>query len=234
MLSVVIPTFNEGDYLGRTLDALAPQLGPGDEVIVVDSHSTDATVSIAEARGAWVLSMPRLGIGAAKARGVDASRSPVVAFLDADGTPARDWVARIRDHFADPGRQAVAGLGLYESDRAVRRVGYNLFACAVWCLGASGYALFDVPWLPVNNCAFRKDAVVACGGFRSVVCEDLDFAMRARGLAGVVYDPALRVRLSDRRFRSRSFLGQVLAWAHADLRVFLGRPLGTVGYGAPR
>ena len=230
----MIPTYNEAGYLGPTLDALAPQLREGDDVIVVDSFSTDATPRIAEAHGARVLQMPRHGIGAAKALGMDTARAPVVGFLDADAVPAADWVARIKGHFAEPGVLAVAGLGLYGSDRVARRATYNVFASGVWSLGAAGYAFLHVPWLPVNNCAFRKEVVADRGGFRSVVCEDVDFAMRARGLPGVVYDPALRVTLSDRRFRSRSFLGQVLAWAHADLRIVLGRPFATDAYGAPR
>jgi len=234
VLSVVIPTYNEAGYLGAALEALAPQLRTEDDVIVVDSFSTDATVRIAEVHGARVLQMPRHGIGAAKALGMDASRAPVVGFLDADAVPARDWVARIKGHFAGPEVLAVAGLALYGSDGAARRATYNVFASGVWSLGAAGYAILRVPWLPVNNCAFRKEVVADRGGFRSVVCEDVDFAMRARGLPGVVYDPGLRVTLSDRRFQSRSFLGQVLAWAHADLRVFLGRPFPTDGYGAPR
>lgn len=234
MVSVVIPTYNEEAYLQETLAALRPQLGPGDEAIVVDSYSRDATVAIAESHGARVVQTPRAGIGAAKSVGIRESRSPVVAFLDADGVPDPDWVDRIRAHFERPDVLAVAGLGLYRSPDPRRQGAYNAFARTVWWLGVAGYAAFQTPWLPVNNCAFRKEAIAAKGAFRSVVCEDLDFAMRARGLPGVRYDLGLRVHLSDRRFRSNSFAKQVAAWAHADLRILLGRPLGTDGYGAPR
>lgn len=232
--SVVIPTFNEGDYLGETLDALVPQLGPGDEIVVVDSYSRDATPSIAGAHGARVVQAPREGIGAAKSVGIRSSASPVVAFLDADGIPEGDWLSRIRTHFESPDVLAVAGLGLYRSADPRRRRAYNAFSRGVWWLGTLGYAAFQLPWLPVNNCAFRKEVVTSRGAFRSVVCEDLDFAVRARGLDGVVYDPKLRVHLSDRRFRSRSFLRQVAEWALADLRILFGRPLGTDDYGSPR
>ncbi len=234
MLSVVIPTYNEEAYLSETLDALVPQLGPGDEVVVVDSFSRDETARIAEAHGARVTQTPREGIGAAKGFGVREARSPIVAFLDADSVPAPDWIARIRDRFRPPRTQAVVGLGLYRSPSRPRRWAYNAFARSVWSLGAAGYATLQLPWLPVNNCAFRKEAVLGRGGYRSVVCEDLEFAVRARGLPGVVYDPTIRVFLSDRRFRSESFVRQVVAWAHADVRVLVGRPLAARDYGAPR
>ena len=234
MVSVVIPTYNEEGYLGETLAALAPQLTTGDEAVVVDSHSTDRTVPIAESYGARVVQAAREGIGAAKSVGIRESHSPVIAFLDADGVPAADWLTRIRAHFEDSDVLAVAGLGLYRTQDPRRRRAYNAFARGVWWLGVTGYTAFRMPWLPVNNCAFRKDAIAAKGAFRSVVCEDLDFAVRARGLPGVRYDPHLRVHLSDRRFRSRSFARQVAEWARADLRILLGRPLGTQGYGDPR
>ncbi len=234
MVSVVIPTYNEEAYLAETLEALLPQLGTDDEVVVVDSHSLDGTVPVAESCGARVVDAPREGIGAAKSLGIRESRSSEIAFLDADGVPAADWLVRIRAHFEDPGVVAVGGLGLYRSGDPRQRRAYNAFARGVWWLGVTGYAAFRMPWLPVNNCAFRKEAIAGKGAFRSVVCEDLDFAVRARGLPGVRYDPRLRVYLSDRRFRSRSFARQVGEWARADVRILLGRPLDTRGYGNPR
>lgn len=233
MLSVVIPAYNEEAYLGETLAALTAQLRPEDEVIVVDSDSADGTVRIAESHGGRVMQTPREGIGPAKMAGVVAARMPIVAFLDADGVPAADWVRRIRAHFVRPDVQAVAGLGLYGGAGGGGRAAYDAFARAVWWMGVVGYRAFAIPWLPVNNAAVRRETLVARGGYRPVVCEDLDFGIRARGMPGVVYDPSLRVHLSDRRFRSGSFLRQIGRWAQADIRVILGRPLAASEYGAP-
>ena len=51
-VSVLIPTRNEEENLPR---CLAPVAGWADEIVVVDSQSTDETVEIAEAHGAHVL-----------------------------------------------------------------------------------------------------------------------------------------------------------------------------------
>ncbi len=51
-LSVVIIAFNEEENIGRCIDSV---LGVGDEIVVVDSFSTDKTLAIAAARGAHVL-----------------------------------------------------------------------------------------------------------------------------------------------------------------------------------
>jgi glycosyltransferase involved in cell wall biosynthesis len=62
LISVVIPAYNEEQYLGRCLAALARQTCPADrfEVILVDNGSTDATAEIARRyRGATQGGGPR-------------------------------------------------------------------------------------------------------------------------------------------------------------------------------
>jgi len=54
-LTVVIPTFNEAEDLPRTLDSLK---GLADEILVVDSGSTDQTVALAKKAGARVVHHP--------------------------------------------------------------------------------------------------------------------------------------------------------------------------------
>ena len=82
-VSVIIPTYNEAQAIGRVLADL-----PGDlvtEIIVVDSNSTDGTREIAAKMGARVLQEPRRGYGRACLTGLAAVQSPdVVVFLDGD------------------------------------------------------------------------------------------------------------------------------------------------------
>ena len=48
-LSVCIPTFNFGPYIGATLESILPQVRDGVEVIVLDGGSTDNTASVVQA-----------------------------------------------------------------------------------------------------------------------------------------------------------------------------------------
>ena len=48
-VSAVIRAYNEGQHIGRLLTGLEQQTRKPDEIIVVDSGSTDDTVAIAEA-----------------------------------------------------------------------------------------------------------------------------------------------------------------------------------------
>ena len=82
-VSVVIPTHNEAQSIGRVLADLPADIVT--EVLVVDSNSTDGTSEIATKMGARVLDEPRRGYGRACLTGLANANSPnVVVFLDGD------------------------------------------------------------------------------------------------------------------------------------------------------
>jgi glycosyltransferase involved in cell wall biosynthesis len=82
-VSVIIPTHNEAQAIGRVLADIPSDLVS--EVIVVDSNSNDGTPEIAAGMGARVLQEPRRGYGRACLTGLAAANSPeVVVFLDGD------------------------------------------------------------------------------------------------------------------------------------------------------
>lgn len=82
LLSVVVPTLNEQDTVGRLLGDLRRLTVPN-EVIVVDGGSTDLTTGVAGAAGARLLhSVP--GRGVQLAAGAGAARAPLLLFIHAD------------------------------------------------------------------------------------------------------------------------------------------------------
>src|SRR6516165_103280 len=82
-VSVIIPTRNEAQAIGRVLADI-----PSDfvnEVMVVDNHSSDDTPAIASRMGARVISEARRGYGRACLTGLACANAPdVVVFLDGD------------------------------------------------------------------------------------------------------------------------------------------------------
>jgi glycosyltransferase involved in cell wall biosynthesis len=81
-ISVVIPTYNEAQSIGRVLADIPAIV---EEVLVVDSDSSDGTAAIAREMGAKVLREPRRGYGRACLTGLAAVNAPdVVVFLDGD------------------------------------------------------------------------------------------------------------------------------------------------------
>ena len=82
-VSVVIPTYNEAQSIGRVLDDIP--WTEVSEVLVVDSDSTDGTAEVAARMGARVVLEPRRGYGQACLTGIAHASSPdVVVFLDGD------------------------------------------------------------------------------------------------------------------------------------------------------
>jgi glycosyltransferase involved in cell wall biosynthesis len=82
-VSVIIPTHNEAQAIGRVLADLPSDLVT--EVIVVDSNSTDGTPDLARSLGAEVIHEPRRGYGRACLTGLANAKNPdVVVFLDGD------------------------------------------------------------------------------------------------------------------------------------------------------
>jgi glycosyltransferase involved in cell wall biosynthesis len=82
-VSVVIPTHNEAQSIGRVLADLPADIVT--EVLIVDSNSTDGTLEIASKMGARVLREPRRGYGRACLSGLAGASSPdIVVFLDGD------------------------------------------------------------------------------------------------------------------------------------------------------
>jgi glycosyltransferase involved in cell wall biosynthesis len=88
--SVVTATYNRADLLAHTLMSVLAAIEHGDEIIVVDDGSTDATAAVVCASGApWhgrvrYLPMAKAGAGRAFNAGIAAAAHDLVAFVDSD------------------------------------------------------------------------------------------------------------------------------------------------------
>jgi glycosyltransferase involved in cell wall biosynthesis len=82
-VSVIIPTRNEAEAIGRVIADVPVDLVT--EIIVVDNNSTDGTPEIAALAGARVITESRRGYGQACMKGIASANAPdVVVFLDGD------------------------------------------------------------------------------------------------------------------------------------------------------
>lgn len=121
-LSVILITRDEAHNIDRCLRSVAF----ADQVVVVDSGSTDATVELARAAGAQVIPTADWpGFGPQKNRALDAATGDWVLSLDADEAVSPELAASIRAAIAAPTHDA------YELNRR------SLF-CGRW-MGHSGW-----------------------------------------------------------------------------------------------
>jgi len=90
-VSVVIPAYNVGDYIGRAIDSVLVQSHRADEIIVVDDGSGDKTAEVVKGYGSKVryIRQENLGASAARNRGIHSARNRWIAFLDGDD----EWFA---------------------------------------------------------------------------------------------------------------------------------------------
>ncbi len=85
-VSVVIPAYNAGKYIGRAIDSVLAQTHQADEIIVVDDGSTDNTAEAVQSYGEKIHFIRQENAGASVARntGIEAATGEWIAFLDAD------------------------------------------------------------------------------------------------------------------------------------------------------
>src|SRR5258707_6468873 len=88
--SVIIPAYNEAEYLPRLLDSIEVAKsnyngGPENvEVIVADNCSTDRTAEVAANQGARVVTVAKRRIAAARNGGARVATGEILCFIDAD------------------------------------------------------------------------------------------------------------------------------------------------------
>jgi glycosyltransferase involved in cell wall biosynthesis len=111
-LSVVIIARNEEQALPRCLDSVSW----ADEVVVVDSHSTDRTCEIARQRGAMVCVIDWRGFGPAKQAGVERASGDWILSIDAD--------EEVSDALADDIRHVLENSGGYDGFNIPRRTNF--------------------------------------------------------------------------------------------------------------
>jgi glycosyltransferase involved in cell wall biosynthesis len=115
-ITAVVITLNEAARIGRCLESVRWC----DEMVVVDSGSTDATIEIARAAGARVASQAWQGYGPQKAHAVRLARNDWVLCIDADEIVSPQLRAGIESALAKPEFKA------YEFARCNRFMGRYL------------------------------------------------------------------------------------------------------------
>ena len=94
-ISAVLITYNEEANIGRTLESLSWC----DEIVVVDSGSSDNTVNLCESKGCRVMFHPFSGYGQQKRFAVSQARHDWILSIDADEVLTQDLQREIIKHF---------------------------------------------------------------------------------------------------------------------------------------
>jgi len=93
-VSVVIPVYNQANYVSDAIQSVLDQTYPDYEVIVIDDGSTDDTRDVVAGFGDGIryIWQKNLGLSAARNAGIKAARGEYIALLDSDDLYETDFL----------------------------------------------------------------------------------------------------------------------------------------------
>jgi glycosyltransferase involved in cell wall biosynthesis len=186
-VSILLPVRNEARHLPDALASLFRQSFASWELVAVDDSSSDGTLSILEAAArsdhrVRILRSPGLGLVAALNAGLAQCRAPLVARMDGDDI---SHPRRLELQTALLGSEPGLGLVACTFRHFPRHhIGKGMIAYESWQNGLASHdeIIHDIyvesPFVH-PSVMFRKDAVVALGGYRETGwAEDYDLWLR--------------------------------------------------------
>lgn len=227
-VAVLIPAYNEGKVIARTIRSVMGSDYPHLRVVVIDDGSTDNTLQAARAAMPEALASGRLVVltkangGKAEALnfGLKHIEEEIYIGIDADTVIARDAISKLIPRMADPNVGAVAGnakvgnrINLWTRWQALEYITSQNF-------DRRALNLFDVVTVvPGAIGAWRTAAVKMAGGYHgNTVAEDADLTMN-------LLEQGLKVVYEDRAFafteapdNMRGLMRQRFRWSFGILQ----------------
>jgi GT2 family glycosyltransferase len=233
-VSVVMPTKGRPELAMRAIRSVLATQWPNLEVLLVDdghddTSSATALRAFAAENGVRYLESERPGASAARNRGLAAARGEFVAFSDDDVVVDRYWIESLVAAFDSPDVACVTGLVLARRLDTPAQVWFEQYGGFAKGLEPKRFDLdprHDRPSLypfaagafgSGNNAAFRRDALLALGGYDENLgpgtsCrsgEDLELFLRViRSGRVLAYAPDALVR-HDHREHADELLRQL-------------------------
>jgi glycosyltransferase involved in cell wall biosynthesis len=198
-VSVIVPVKNGGALLEEVLAAIIAQRP--EELLVVDSGSTDGSVEVARRHGATLIEIDPASFkhGPTRNLAAEAATGEVLAFLTQDATPVPGWLEAIRADFAgDPALGAVFGPHLARADTSpmiARELERHFGGFAGEGGTAKRFGPGDETFLSNVNAAYRRACWAELRFADLAYSEDQAFGrtLAAHGHWHKLYDPAVAV-----------------------------------------
>lgn len=212
--SVVIPAYNEEEFIGATLESLKKQnYQEKFEVIVVDNNSTDKTATIAREHNAKVIFEPCKGTARARQTGFENAKGSIIISTDADVLFPQKWLSTYEKEFKKhPEAVVISGMYDFHDGSLSLKILHWLFNYWLFCI-------FD--WYSEANMAVKKWAFIKNGSFdtKFLIAEGSELGRRLRKF-GKVYRSANfnKVHTSARRHNKLGIWATIWELAYIHIR----------------
>jgi len=196
-VSVIVPSYNSFQTVGHTLEGILRQ--PTEylrETIVVDSSDDERTAELLKTyatRGVKIIRLSAKTIPAtARNEGAKQARGKILAFIDADAFPEKNWLQTIVAAYESGIRVGGGSIHVAHSQRQ------NLWAIAQHALQFNEFTdegrRRQKIFVPACNFFCEKRLFDAVGGFPELRgSEDVLLGLNLKKFAPVIFDPDIRV-----------------------------------------
>ena len=206
-VSVVVCAYTMArwELLRRALRSIRSQTSPALEILLVVDHCPELLGRAEElGEGLRVLrNVGAVGLSGARNTGVAQARGDVVAFLDDDAAAAPDWLEHLVRPYEEPRVVGVGGHVVAEWEGGRPAWFPQEFDWVVGCSYVGQPTVISAVRNPIGaNMSFRRDAMLAVGGFaadvgrvgaRPVGCEETELSIRLAR-----WDPTSLIMLQPR------------------------------------
>jgi len=215
-ISVIIPAYNEENYIRKTLRSLKNQTYQNYEAIVVANGCTDHTEEIVKKRAdekLRLLSLAKANVSVARNAGALNAKGRILLFLDADTTLEQDSLQKIHQQFTD--NYSVATTLVRPDEEKLKfkvAMGFkNFYHRTKLYQGAAGTLIC------------RKEDFNAVNGYNPeiIVKEHRKLAIKLKKLKGFTCIDT-NVTTSMRRFKKWGLAKATLFWLEQWARNYIG------------
>ncbi|CAN5168612.1 glycosyltransferase family A protein [soil metagenome] len=204
-VSVVIPAYNEEEYIGPCLESLVWQNTEEPfEVLVIDNNSSDKTAAIAKSfkdrLHIRVINEPVQGRGMARYRGFEEAKGDIIFSSDADTILPQDWIERFIEYFQDKEVVAVTSLCNIDEPSPIDKAVFKLFQRVA---NEGHRIMLGHYWLAGFSYAIRRDIYIKAGKIDKSLnaLDDVELGRRVKKFGKIKFVRDLPVLSSNRRFK---------------------------------
>lgn len=217
ILSIIIPTYNEEEYLPVLLESIKQQDFSDYEIIVADADSKDNTVKIAEEYGCIVVEggMPAVG----RNNGAKVAKGDYLLFLDSDLKLTEDYLAKVIYEFKME-RLSIAitqmkPLSKKTEDKLLHDLA-NLFMISVEKIKPHGAGCYGI--------IAKRELHERCGGFNEELTfgEDTEYIERLAKKERFKVLRNAKIGVSTRRLEEEGLATLAKQYGKSTVNDFLG------------